>query len=168
MTKSINGPATVSINLLLLLTISQSVFWAKAREPLNVSEEPGADVTIPRGQLFMGLKPQNGIGFFLGTDGFTIQQYSPAHSYSIVVQREPLIGWHHYSIVVENREPYVYRWKRQSFVDESCDVKRKRDEFSSFVWSYSLSLCGVQWTAWYCFRRMDQRNTIGKSFDAWQ
>jgi hypothetical protein len=88
-------------------------FWARAREALNFSELPstGGVTFEPRGSLFMPLLDSGNsfqtIGLYLGIDGFSIQQWSIPAS-SIVVQRQPLIGWHHYAIVCDNREMFVF------------------------------------------------------------
>jgi hypothetical protein len=60
-------------------------FWARAREALNFSELPSTTGAyfVPRGSLFMPLENSGNniptIGFYLGTDGFSIQQWSVAN-----------------------------------------------------------------------------------------
>ncbi|MBK8255550.1 MAG: hypothetical protein IPK82_23170 [Polyangiaceae bacterium] len=91
-------------------------FFAKAREPLvfpQTSSTSGV-LRIPRGMLFY---PQWGapagdfsrmIGFHLGTDGLSVVWHGAGVVASVVVQRMPLIGWHHYSIVYSGGEVFVY------------------------------------------------------------
>lgn len=91
-------------------------FWAKARQALNFSQSPTTTggVSVPRGLVFSGLNPRSTsgldrkLGFNLGTDGFSVVSDASGIIASIVVQRQSLIGWHHYSIVYERGEPFVY------------------------------------------------------------
>lgn len=94
-------------------------FWAMAREKLASSEVATTAINgfmegSASGGLFFPLKIASidssrlGIGFFLGTDGFTVFQHSSGTRAPIVVQRQSLIGWHHYSIVAAKRELFVY------------------------------------------------------------
>jgi hypothetical protein len=96
----------------LLIDNFTVAFWAQAREPLNFDQSPSAAgvIAMPRGCVF---KPQTppiagGVGFFLSTDGFTIQQHGAGVLSSIFVQRQQLDGWHHYAIVFDARVPSVY------------------------------------------------------------
>ena len=91
-------------------------FWAKARDSLNFEQNAtfsaGQYIIPPRGCL---LNPAHGtdndsvgIGFYLGTDGFALVAYGADRFVPIIGYREPLFGWHHYALISENNESFVY------------------------------------------------------------
>jgi hypothetical protein len=107
----LNGTAFAAATFVDNFTIA---FWARAREALNFSELPStAGFTLePRGSLFMPLSLVTNVtvaavGFYLGVDGFSVQFWS-MYNVGSLVQRQPLIGWHHYAIVFNNRQPSVF------------------------------------------------------------
>lgn len=98
----------LSASLVDNFTIS---FWAKARDSINFSQSPstGGITFIPRAQLFFPvITSQRGLGFHLGIDGFSVVWWQFGNLATIAVQRQPLIGWHHYSIVYNGGEVFVY------------------------------------------------------------
>jgi hypothetical protein len=92
-------------------------FWARAREPLSFTQVPvllNASVAMPpRGAVFSPVLPSSdtsaaGLGFYLGTDGYTVVLATTNSSSAPVVQRQSLVGWHHYAIVCDSLQPTVY------------------------------------------------------------
>jgi hypothetical protein len=161
----VNSSLTVYTNFTI-------AFWAQARESLNFSETPSA-VGIsfePRGSLFMLLEiissdsQQVGIGFFLGTDGFSIQQSANLLVSSIVVQRQPLIGWHHYTIVCENNEVFVYidGSARDSSTNRAVNAVTKMGFRLAFGRTrYRYTYYGSGFEGWISELRLANRTMLG-------
>lgn len=89
-------------------------FWAKAREALNSTQTSATQgiAFLPRGMVFCALANVNqsfrGLGFHLGTDGYNVVWSNYGNLASIAVQRQSLVGWHHYSIVYDAGQAFVY------------------------------------------------------------
>ena len=100
---------------MVLLDNFTIAFWAKARRLLDIVETANTTGVkrLPVGSLFfpffpVGFTSGRGFGVHLGVDGFSVVWHGINTVASIVVERLPLIGWHHYSIVYSKGEPFVY------------------------------------------------------------
>jgi hypothetical protein len=134
-------------------------FWAKARHPLGSylgSNKPN-DVQ-QRGLLFHADAAVDqssvAVGFHLGTDGFDIAWHIANVSWiSSVEKRLSLIGWHHYTIVAENRKSFVY-------IDGSATPTNNDSDVATKPLSFNL-LLGTGRT------RLQWSGSIVTSFEGW-
>lgn len=149
-------------------------FWARAREPLAFNQTPTASgvVPVPRGSLFAPLTPYSNnlsisvINFYLGTDGFSVQQNGNGLAASIVVERRNLFNWHHYSIVFDRREPYVYidgnsNHSSQNRVSSLASVVLFRAAFGRHRTTFPLSSYGTGFEGWISELRLANQTMHG-------
>lgn len=111
------------------------------------------------------------LGFHLGTDGFSVVWYDNVFVLDlIIVQRQSLVGWHHYSIVYNNGEAFVYidgATRDSSQLSKVID-RTQTCRLSSRVWPNALSLhaCVVHRTVWRQFRGLALGTSFGESINA--